>query len=139
MSADTIFTSTAALALKETLRLIHTDTMSSEGSKLVMPHYMDVRNMADNYVEDYEIAGTGLAGEKQEGASLPLGGIVEGPLTRYNSRTYGQRIIVSDEAMEDMKYDKVIQAAKRNNRSLYKLVDFDAVLILVRATNTGFV
>ena len=95
--------------------------------------------MADNYVEDYEIAGTGLAGEKPEGESMPIGGIVEGPLTRYNARTYGQRIIVSEEAMEDMKYDKVIQAAKRNNRSLWKLADFDAVLILVRATNTAFV
>jgi hypothetical protein len=134
-----VFTSTAALALKETIRLIDTDPLGSEGSKLVMPNYMDVRNMADNYVEDYEIAGTGLAGEKPEGESMPVGGIVEGPLTRYNARTYGQRIIVSEEAMEDMKYDKVIAAAKRNNRSLYKLVDFDAVLVLVRATNTAFV
>lgn len=137
MSSE-VFTSTAALALKETLRLIDTDEHGSEGSKAVFPHYLMVRNMADNYVEDYEIAGTGLAGEKPEGESMPVGGIVEGPLTRYNARTYGQRIIVSDEAMEDMKYDKVIQAAKRNNRSLWKLADFDAVLILVRATNTSF-
>lgn len=134
-----IFTSIAALALKETIRVIDTDPSGSEGSKLVMPNYMDVRTMDDNYIEDYEIAGTGLAGEKQEGASLPLGGIVEGPLTRYNSRTYGQRIIVSEEAMEDMKYDKVINAAKRNVRSIYKLVDFDGVLVLVRATDTNFV
>lgn len=134
-----IFTSTAALALKATIRAIDTDEHGSEGSKAVFPHYLDVKSMADNYVEDYEIAGTGLAGEKPEGESMPVGGIVEGPLTRYNARTYGQRIIVSEEAMEDMKYDKVIQAAKRNNRSLWKLADFDAVLILVRATNTAFV
>jgi hypothetical protein len=132
-----IFTSTAALALKETIERIDTDTHGSEGSKAVFPNYLNVRTMSDNYIEDYEIAGTGLAGEKPEGESLPLGGIVEGPLTRYNARTYGQRIIVSEEAMEDMKYDKVIQAAKRNNRSLWKLADFDAVLILVRATNTA--
>ena len=134
-----IFTSTAALALQETLRTIQTDEHGSEGSKAVFPHYLMVKSMADNYVEDYEIAGTGLAGEKPEGEAMPLGGIVEGPLTRYNARTYGQRIIVSEEAMEDMKYDKVIQAAKRNGRSLWKLADFDAVLILVRATNTSFV
>ena len=134
-----VFTSTAALALKETIRLIDTDDHGSEGSQAVFPNYLDVRNMADNYVEDYEIAGTGMAGEKPEGESMPVGGIVEGPLTRYNARTYGQRIIVSEEAMEDMKYDKVIQAAKRNVRSLWKLADFDAVLILVRATNTSFV
>src|SRR3972149_3041535 len=134
-----IFTSTAALALKETLRTIQTDEHGSEGSKAVFPHYLMVKSMADNYVEEYASAGTVLPGEKPEGEAMPLGGIVEGPLTRYNARTYGQRIIVSEEAMEDMKYDKVIQAAKRNNRSLWKLVDFDAVLILVRATNTSYV
>ncbi len=134
-----IFTSTEALSLKETLRAIDTDVHGSEGSKLVMPKYMDVKTMGDNYVEDLEYAGTGMAGEKPEGESYPLGGLVEGPLTRYNARTYGQRMIVSEEALEDEKYDKVIMAAKRNNRSLWKLVDFDGVLILVRATNTSFV
>lgn len=134
-----IFTSTAALALKDTLEDIDTDEHGSEGSKADFNKWMSVKNMTDNYVEYYEIAGTGLAGEKPEGESIPIGGIVEGPLTRFNARTYGQRMIVSEEALEDMKYDKVIQAAKRNNRSLWKLVDYDSILILVRATNTSYV
>lgn len=134
-----IFTSTAALALKDTLEGIDTDEHGSEGSKAVFTKWMTVKNMTDNYIEYYEIAGSGLAGEKPEGESIPLGTIVEGPLTRFNARTYGQRMIVSDEALEDMKYDKVIMAAKRNNRSLWKLADFDATLTLVRATNTSFV
>ncbi len=134
-----IFTSTAALALKETLEDIDTDEHGSEGSKAVFTKWLTVKNMADNYIEYYEVAGSGLAGEKPEGESIPVGTIFEGPLTRFNARTYGQRMIVSDEALEDMKYDKVIQAAKRNNRALWKLADFDATLMLVRATNTAFV
>ena len=134
-----IFTSTAALALKETLEDIDTDEHGSEGSKAVFTKWCTVKTMSDNYIEYYEVAGSGLAGEKPEGESIPVGTIVEGPLTRFNARTYGQRMIVSDEAIEDMKYDKVIQAAKRNNRSLWKLADFDATLMLVRATNTAFV
>jgi hypothetical protein len=134
-----IFTSTAALALKETLEDIDTDEHGSEGSKAVFPKWLTVKSMGDNYIEYYEVAGSGLAGEKPEGESIPVGTIVEGPLTRFNARTYGQRMIVSDEALEDMKYDKVIMAAKRNNRSLWKLADFDATLMLVRATNTSFV
>jgi len=134
-----IFTSTAALALKDTLEGIDTDETGASGSKAVLTKWMTVKSMEDNYVEFYEIAGSGLAGEKPEGESIPLGTIYEGPLTRFNARTYGQRMIVSDEALEDMKYDKVIQAAKRNERSLWKLADFDATLILVRATNTSFV
>lgn len=134
-----IFTSTAALALKDTLEGIDTDEHGSEGSKAVFTKWMTVKNMSDNYIEYYEIAGSGLAGEKPEGESIPLGTIVEGPLTRFNARTYGQRMIVSDEALEDLKYDKVVMAAKRNNRSLWKLADFDATLVLVRATNSSFV
>lgn len=134
-----IFTSTAALALKETLEDIDTDEHGSEGSKAVFPKWLTVKSMVDNYIEYYEVAGSGLAGEKPEGESIPVGTIHEGPLTRFNARTYGQRMIVSDEALEDMKYDKVIQAAKRNNRSLWKLADFDATLMLVRATNSSFV
>lgn len=134
-----IFTSTASLALKETLEAIDTDEHGSEGSKAVFTKWMTVKNMTDNYVEFYEIAGSGLAGEKPEGESIPVGTIYEGPLTRFNARTYGQRMIVSDEALEDLKYDKVVQAAKRNNRSLWKLADFDATLVLVRATSSSFV
>lgn len=134
-----IFTSTAALALKETLERIVTDETGASGSKAVFTKYYDVKTMSDNYVEDYEIAGTGLAGEKHEGESMPVGGIVEGPLTRYNSRTYAQRMMVTEEAMEDMKYDKVIMAGKRNERSLWKLADFDGVLTLARAFNSSFV
>jgi hypothetical protein len=134
-----IFTSTAALALKETLEGIDTDEHGSEGSKAVFPKWMNVKSMEDNYIEFYEVAGSGLAGEKPEGESIPVGTIYEGPLTRFNARTYGQRMIVSDEALEDVKYDKVIMAAKRNNRSLWKLADFDATLVLVRATSSSFV
>lgn len=134
-----IFTSTAALALKETLEAVETDEHGDEGSKAVFPKWLDVKSMSDNYIEYYEIAGSGLAGEKPEGESYPIGSIVEGPLTRFNARTYGQRMIVSDEAIEDLKYDKVVMAAKRNNRALWKLADFDATLMLVRATNTAYV
>ncbi len=134
-----IFTSTAALALKDTLEDIDTDELGSEGSQAVFTKWLDVKSMNDNYIEYYEVAGSGLAGEKPEGESIPVGTIYEGPLTRFNARTFGQRMIVSDEALEDLKYDKVIQAAKRNNRALWKLADFDATLMLVRATNTSFV
>lgn len=134
-----IFTSTAALALKETIERIVTDETGESGSKAVFPKYYDVRTTTDNYVEDYEIAGTGMAGEKPEGETMPLGGIVEGPLSRYLTRTYAQRMMVTEEALEDMKYDKVIMAAKRNERSIWKLADFDGVLVLARAFNSSFV
>ena len=67
-----IFTSTAALALKDTLEDIDTDEHGSEGSKAVFPKWLNVKSMSDNYIEYYEVAGSGLAGEKPEGESIPL-------------------------------------------------------------------
>lgn len=133
-----VFTSTEALALKETLEDIDTDEHGSEGSKAIFNKWMRVGTMKDNYIEFAEYAGSGMAGEKPEGEDIPVGTLYQGPLTRFNTRTYGQRMIVSEEAIEDEKYDKVIMAAKRNNRSLWKLVDFDATLILVRAADSNF-
>lgn len=137
--ANQIFTSVAFHGLKKTLEDIETDDHGEEGSKAVFKRWMDVRKMEDNYLDFYEIAGTGLAGEKLEGGSFPLGGIIEGPLTRFRSRTYGQKIVATQEALEDFKYDKIVMAGKRNLRSIWKLVDFDATLILDRATNPSYV
>lgn len=134
--ANQIFTSTFFAGLKNTLEDIDTDESDSDK---VYDKWMDVRSMEDNYLDFAEVAGTGLAGEKLEGGSFPMGGIVEGPLTRFRSRTYGQRIQATQEALEDFKYEKIISAAKRNLRSAWKLVEFDSTLILDRATNTAYV
>lgn len=134
--ANQIFTSTFFVGLKNTLEDIDVDETDEEK---VYDKWMDVRNMTDNYLDFAEVAGTGLAGEKLEGGSFPVGGIVEGPLTRFRSRTYGQRIAATQEALEDFKYEKIISAAGRNKRSTWKLVEFDSTLILDRATNTAYV
>jgi hypothetical protein len=134
--ANQIYTSSFFAGLKNTLEDIDTDETDDEK---VYSQWMDVRNMEDNYLDFAEVAGTGLAGEKLEGGSFPLGGIVEGPIARFRSRTFGQRIVATQEALEDFKYEKIISAAKRNQRSVWKLVEFDSTLILDRATNTAYV
>ncbi len=134
--ANQIFTSVAFYGLKNTLEDIDTDETDEEKC---YDKWLDVREMDDNYIDFYEIAGTGLAGEKLEGGSFPVGGIIEGPLNRFRSRTFGQRIAATQEALEDFKYEKIVNASVRNQRSLWKLVEFDSTLLLDRATNTAFV
>ncbi len=136
MSA-TVFASTIPNSLKRTLENIIKD--KSDEKKLVMPLWLEERSMKDNYEDDLETAGPGLAAEKAEGAEMQLGSIKEGVLTRYIARTYALKIIITEEAIEDQKYPEVLMAAQRLRRALYKTVDIDSTLMLVRAFNSDFV
>jgi hypothetical protein len=131
--AGSVFTSTIAQSLKETLNLIIDDKTDGLESKLVMSKYCEVMSMSDHYEDDLEMSGPGLASEKPEGAEIALGTLREGALTRYYAR------IITEEAMEDAKYDKVLQAARRLKRSMMKTIDYDAANILQRAFNSSYV
>lgn len=135
--AATLLASTFANALKETLEEIVTDEFQEKD--LLISQWMLQRDMKDAFEDDLEIGGPGLASEKDEAQSISLGSIREGSLTRYLARTFAQRLEVSDEAIEDVKYDEVIQASKRLMRSLKKSADVDATNILVRMFDTNFV
>lgn len=136
---STIFTGTIADALKETLEDIIDDPTDGYERKCHYKKWMDVSGMEDHYEDDLEVGGPGLAAEKTEGAEIATGTIREGYITRYIARTFGLKIIVTEEALEDNKYPKVINAARRLKRAMYKTMDIDATNILVRAANTSYV
>lgn len=70
---------------------------------------------------------------------MAVGTIREGYATRYLARTFAMRIICSEEALEDSKYPKVINAAKRLVLSAAKTQEYDAANILNRAATAGYV
>lgn len=130
-----VFTSTVADGLKLTLDVVVDDNLADYKKKLLMPKWMKQSNMEDNYEDDLEMGGPGLAAEKAEGAEMQAGGIQQGALTRYIARTFALKLIVTEEAAEDSKYPAIISAAARLPRALYKTVDIDATNIWQRATN----
>ncbi len=132
------FTGTIFHAMKATIDTIIDDKTDGVESKLDFPKFMTVKGMSDNYEDDLETGGPGLAAEVAEGEEIPSGEIREGTLTRYRARKYGLRLIVSEEAVEDNKYDRVINMAGRLKRAIYKTADIDATNILVRATSTAY-
>lgn len=134
-----VFTSTEANSLKETIDTIVDDELGANRSKLIAFKYLDEMSMGDNYVDDLEMGGIGLASEKAEGSMISLGTIREGIVTRYNSRTFAVAAGVTQEAMEDAKYDEVIAMTRRLPRAMYKTVEYDAANILIRAFNASFV
>lgn len=134
------FTTSAqqANSLKRTLDRIITDKTDGLEAALQMPKYFNVGNMTDQFHDDLEVAGPGLASEKSEGAQITVGSITEGYLSRYLARTYAIGLSVTREALRDAKYADVIQAGRRCKRSLYKTIDVDAALVLARAEDTGY-
>ncbi len=134
-----VFTGNLYHTLKATLDSIISDASDGVESKLDYKKYCDVRGMSDAYEDDLEVAGPGLASEKPEGTEIAVGTIREGTLTRYTARTFGLKILITEELMEDSKYPEAIKAARHLKRAMWKTVDIDAALMLVRAENTGYV
>lgn len=135
---STIFTSTVALNLKETLEEIITDQLDGVEADLDYTKWMKNRPMSDNFEDDQEYSGGGLMAETPEGTEIPALSLTEGYTKRYTARKFTARYIVTEEAMDDSKYPKVIQAVKRLKRAGFKTKDIDATNVLVRATNSSF-
>lgn len=135
----TVFTSTVANNLKDTLEKIVDDELDGVEDSLVCTKWLESGSMSDNYEDDLEMGGPGLAAETAEGTPIPAGSIQEGYLTRYLARKFALKLMITEEAIEDSKYPQVLSAAKRLKRALYKTMDIDMTNMLVRATNTAFV
>lgn len=137
--SSTILTSVVAHGLKETLEEIVDDDTDGVEAGAVFTQWCDIRTMEDNYEDDLEMAGPSFASEKPESQETAVGTIVEGPIYRYTARTFALKLIVSEEAIEDLKYDKIIDAAMRLKGTLWRTADLDATNMLIRATNTSYI
>jgi hypothetical protein len=134
----TVFSGNIGKSLKKTLDKIVDDSTDGVESNLMFPKYMEVSSMSDQWMDDQEYGGPGLVSRKPEGSELATGTIREGVTTRYTAETFGMKLIVTEEAIEDSKYDRVINAAKRLKRALYKTCEFEASNRLVRAFSASY-
>lgn len=132
-----ISTSVVAESLKDTLDEIMTDKDDGIGDSEISRYY-DVSSMKDNYIDDIEYGGPGLASEKTEGEEMAVGDVRQGFIKRYRARTYALKMIVTEEAQEDNKYEEVIKAARRLKRAMFKTRRVDAALVLARAWNPSY-
>lgn len=133
-----VMLATIAHSLKKTLNAIVDDKLDGYEKKALMPKWCEEDDMDDYFVDDLEMGGPGLATQKTEGATIQVGAISEGAITRYYAGTFALQLQISEEALEDKKYPKVLQAALRLKRALWKTIDIDATNMLVRATNTSY-
>lgn len=134
-----IMRSVIAQALKETLEEIIDDDTDGYESSADYKKFCETKSMSDAYEDDQEYGGPGLASEKAEGVAMATGTINEGYTTRYMARTFALKLHVTEEAMEDNKYERVIRAASRLKRSMWKTIDIDCTYMLARATNANYI
>lgn len=134
-----VFTGTLGNTLKRTLNKIVDDPSDNFESSADFTDWCEIMDMEDQYEDDLEIGGPGLAAQKAEGDEIASGTMQEGYKTRYIARTYALKLIVSEEAMEDVKYPEAIKAARRLKKSLYKTADIDATLMLARMANSSYI
>jgi len=67
----------------------------------------DMDSSTQNYEEDVQATGFGLAPVKDQGGSISYDSETQGYVTRYTNVTYGLGYIVTREEMEDNLYEKV--------------------------------
>ena len=137
--AASVFTGVVADALKATLDTIVEDPTDGIEKKVVFPKWCIVKDMDDHYEDDMMMGGPGLLSEKPEGGEIPATSMREGFIQRYIARTFAAKLNVTEEAMEDVKYPKIISVGRKLKRSGWKSADIDATNMLVRATNAQYV
>lgn len=135
--AGEVFTGTIFHSLKPTLESIIDDKTDGLEGKLLYKKYCDLETQKSNYDDVLEMAGPGYATEKPEGQEMSTGTMTEGTLTRYYARTFALKMIITEETVEDAKYPEVINLARRLKRAMYKTMDVDAALMLVRGFNAA--
>lgn len=114
--AQILKTSNIDASLKETLDVVYIDEM--KGPLIWESMGYKVTSTTDNWVDDQEYAGTGLAQSTPEGGNIPLDTVVQGGSKRYKMVKYALGFVVSEEAIADCKYDKAINDTENLGRSM---------------------
>lgn len=132
-----VFTSTIANQLKDTLDGVQTDKSDGLEAKAVYKKFVDVSTMPDAYLDDLEMGGPQLMSVKAEGTEIQPMQLNEGVLTRYIPRVVAGKIIITEEAMDDGKYPESINMSRYLKRSGVLTVEYDWGIYLGRATSTA--
>jgi hypothetical protein len=124
--------------LKPTIDGITTESLEKAQVCIGKGKIVQIENMEDGYADDIEVAGTTLLEEKAEGQTMSAEDIILGGTKRYIPKTMAKKVSISEETLEDNKYEKVLQPSKRLMASAYKTQDIDfANMLLASTTQLG--
>lgn len=136
MSSNIVVTSNVPSTLKPTLDLIWGNAQKKEifwkdlGFK--------ISNSSDAYEDDQEFAGTGRMPPKSQGAMIAVDTIQQGFAKRYTHVTYALRMIVSEEALDDCKYDDAIKGTKNISNSAILTQELETASVFVNSFSSSY-
>lgn len=132
-----IVVSNVRAALKLTLDTVWGDEM--KGPMVWEQCGYRVTSTTDNYIDDQEYAGTGTMPVKAQGAMMAIDSIQEGYSKRYNMDTFALRMIVSEEALADCKYDKAIDGTRHMANSAKWTQEYEGANTFIRAFSSTYI
>lgn len=104
-----------------------------------MEQVFETRSSNQAYEEDQNVYGTGWAVVKGEGQSITFDSVGQGYTSRYNHETLALGIEITEEAVEDNLYLRMIpQAGSALATSLKTTQDVRAINVLNNATSASF-
>lgn len=137
MAANIVTTSNVPSTLKPTLNKTFGDqTIKNPDWKMCG---FKISSSSDAYEDDQEFAHTGLMPAKTQGALIAIDTIQQGYAKRYTHVTYALRMIVSEEAISDCKYDEAIAGAKSIGRSAILTQEYECASVFINAFSTSYV
>lgn len=136
MAANIVTTSNVPATLKPTLDKVWGDTTIEEYSKQCG---FKESNSSDAYEDDQEFAHTGIMPPKAQGALIASDTIQQGYAKRYLHVTYALRMIVSEEAIDDCKYEEAIGGTKSIKRSGMLTHELEHASVFINAFSSSFV
>lgn len=131
-----VVTQTIRTSLKPTLDSIVTDELKE--SLEWEDCGFAVSSTTDAYIDDQELAGTGPAQPKAEGATMAVDSVQEGFSKRYNMTAFGQRMIFSEEAIRDRKYEKFTDATGNLMRALKLTQELEAASVFINSFSSSY-
>jgi len=129
--------STISASLKPTLDVVWGDEM--KGKLAWEACGFKVTSTKDAYIDDQEYAGTGIMPVKQEGAMMAVDSVQQGYSKRYTMNTFALRLVCSEEAVADKKYDKAIDGTGAIARSAKWTQEYINAGIFINAFSSTFV
>lgn len=137
MATPILGTSNIPSTLKPTLDLVWGNTQKKR------MYWKDlgfkVSNSSDAFEDDQEFAGLGPAPAKEQGAMLQFDTIQQGFAKRYTHVTYGLRFTLSEEAIDDCKYDEAINGTENLGNALDLTQEYVITSVFINSFSSSFV
>jgi hypothetical protein len=119
-------------SIEVTLDTITTEDLSKSQVCIGKGKICVAESMDKAFIDDMEVAGTTLLSEKAEGGPMQPQDILLGGRTRYLPKTMAGEVSITEEALEDNEYSKIIQPSKRLQASAWKTQDIDVANVPLR-------